>query len=816
MDNPELLAPAGSIEALDAAVGEGADAVYLGLKTFNARMRTRNFAFNQFEAAVESLHKLGKRLYVTVNTVFEERESDRVYQLLQYLNRVGPDGVIVQDLGVVKLARDEFPALRLHASTQMNVASSPGVNVLSKLGFKRVVLARETSLDEIASVRKSTNLEIETFVHGALCVSCSGVCLFSSYLGGKSANRGACAQACRRLYEAEGSRSGYFFSPDDLELVTKVPELTEAGVDCFKIEGRMKSAEYVGAVVAAYRYMIDNWRHDRERAEAKAASLLQSDFARRKTLYWFRGKAEPDFIRADQAGGTGTPLGKIRKARAFEDEGPQWALVGSRDGVAEGDSVRVHSADDSGRVTGKIRGLKQTPEGLYLKIDCPFKVSDELYLIQTAESVKRYRRVLPDDLARYRKFPSWDRAPEPPRHKAPSSLRDDFPEGLYAMASRYADLHVLLSVRPVKAVVRLTRETARELRSHEKELPFRGKELVFWLEPWLAESDAAWLAEEIEFWRGKGFRHFIANNLGHLPMLRGKDLAIAAGPFLYAFNPYAAAFLHDAGCELIVPPLEFSKQNLMKIAESDDKRAFMVPVFAFPPLFTIRANLRDSHDFRFFTDRDGLTYELVSGDSGSVVVPANPFSLVDRVPFLRKEGFGRFLLDFSFIALKKPLYRQVMKAAEEGTVLPETRRFNWKDGFWTSDDEKKTAPAEETDVPLDEKPRAPRGSARDRRGSSEREGSRRTETRGSAGREGAGRAAARPARAESGRPRKPGSGDAGKTARGSDASRPPRAPRGAAESGRAVRGSRGSGGATRGDAGSKRTPKRPYKPRTAD
>ena len=289
MSTVELLAPAGNPEALNAAIGEGADAVYLGLRSFNARLRSANFAFNQFEATVEVCRKNAKKVYVTVNTVFEQREADRMWQLLQYLERVGPDGIIVQDFGVVKMAREHFPKLPLHASTQMNVASAKGVNFLSRLGFKRAVLARELSLEEIRSVSAATNLELEVFVHGALCVSASGLCLFSSYLGGKSANRGVCAQACRRLY-ATDAESGYFFSPDDLQLIDYVPDLMEAGVESFKIEGRMKSAEYVGSVVAAYRHMIDNWKLDRERALAKSLAILQSDFARPKTTFYFAGR----------------------------------------------------------------------------------------------------------------------------------------------------------------------------------------------------------------------------------------------------------------------------------------------------------------------------------------------------------------------------------------------------------------------------------------------------------------------------------------------------------------------------------------------
>ena len=247
MTKVELLAPAGSPEALDAAIAEGADAVYLGLKNFNARMRSSNFTYSQFEAALRSLHRMGRKLYVTVNTVFEQREADRVFQLLKYLNGLGPDGIIVQDFGIITMARENFPSLKLHASTQMNVSSANGVNLLSRHGFSRVVLARELSLDEIRDIRGNTNMELEVFIHGALCVSVSGICLFSSYLGGKSANRGMCTQACRRFYTA-GELGGYYFSPYDLELIEEIPELVNAGVNTFKIEGRMKSAEYVGAV----------------------------------------------------------------------------------------------------------------------------------------------------------------------------------------------------------------------------------------------------------------------------------------------------------------------------------------------------------------------------------------------------------------------------------------------------------------------------------------------------------------------------------------------------------------------------------------
>jgi putative protease len=166
--NIELLAPAGSPEALNAAIGEGADAVYLGLKNFNARIRSANFAYSQFEGLLRTTRRMKVKVYVTVNTVFEQREADRMYQFLKYLAGLGPDGIIVQDFGVVKMVREHFPSLRLHASTQMNIASSRGANFLSKHGFSRVVLARELSWEELRDIRDHTNMALEVFVHGAL------------------------------------------------------------------------------------------------------------------------------------------------------------------------------------------------------------------------------------------------------------------------------------------------------------------------------------------------------------------------------------------------------------------------------------------------------------------------------------------------------------------------------------------------------------------------------------------------------------------------------------------------------------------------
>jgi U32 family peptidase len=385
----ELLAPAVNVEALDAAIGEGADAVYMGLKSFNARLRSSNFAWNQFEAAVESVHRQKKKIFVTVNTVVEEWELERLYRFLTYLNKIGPDGIIVQDMGVIRMVQEFFPNLRMHASTQLNAASANAVNLLGKAGLKRVVLARELGLEEVTAIRQRTNSELEVFVHGALCVSESGLCLFSSYLGGKSANRGMCTQACRRFYSAEvpgGLAQGYYFSPHDLQLIEKIPDLVKAGVDSFKIEGRMKSAEYVGSVTAAYRYVLDNWEADKKGAIAAAKRMLSTDFARTKTMYWYNSPDADTLLDPKQAGGTGIYLGKIERMKTLEvrsiADGDESALEDTDQELLEtetsnpeyvkekttfavlrggsydpdaGDSIRLHRKDDSNRESYKVK-----------------------------------------------------------------------------------------------------------------------------------------------------------------------------------------------------------------------------------------------------------------------------------------------------------------------------------------------------------------------------------------------------------------------------------------------------------------------------
>lgn len=256
----ELLAPAGSLEILKGVIESGADAVYVGGSMFGARAYANNFTEEELLEAIDFAHLRGVKVYLTVNTLIKNSEFSKLYDyLLPYYKR-GLDAVIVQDIGVVKAIHEYFPSMEIHTSTQMTVTGADGVRFLSQFGVTRVVMAREVSLAEMKCIHEETGMELEAFVHGALCYSYSGQCLFSSILGGRSGNRGRCAQPCRLPYTVEGKKDEYILSLKDMCGIKALDKLHDAGVYSLKIEGRMKQLEYACGVVKYYRSYIDSMK----------------------------------------------------------------------------------------------------------------------------------------------------------------------------------------------------------------------------------------------------------------------------------------------------------------------------------------------------------------------------------------------------------------------------------------------------------------------------------------------------------------------------------------------------------------------------
>lgn len=253
----ELLAPAGSFEAFTATIHAGADAVYVGGRKFGARAYADNFEEEELIRAIDYAHIHGRKLYLTINTLLKNKEIQELYSYLEPYYREGLDAVILQDIGVLHFIKKQFPDLPVHASTQMTITGVEGARFMEQLGIERVVTARELSLEEIAQIHKETKVEIESFIHGALCYSYSGQCLLSSMLGGRSGNRGRCAQPCRLPFDVTNQKGIYPLSLKDLCTIDILPELIKAGIYSFKIEGRMKRPEYAAGVTSIYRKYID-------------------------------------------------------------------------------------------------------------------------------------------------------------------------------------------------------------------------------------------------------------------------------------------------------------------------------------------------------------------------------------------------------------------------------------------------------------------------------------------------------------------------------------------------------------------------------
>jgi U32 family peptidase len=366
---PELLAPAGDVDCLRAAIENGADAVYFGLASgFNARARAANIDPAMLPAIMSLLHRRGVKGYVTLNTLIFTDELAELERTVRLVAEAGVDAVLVQDFGAARLIRATAPDLPIHASTQMTLSSAECLKVAEALSLERVVLARELSIDEIAKIHRQSAVPLEVFVHGALCVAYSGQCMTSESLGGRSANRGQCAQACRLPYElvcdgkdVDLGRQQYLLSPQDLAAYDLVPELIAAGVSCFKIEGRLKTPEYVANITRHYRQAIDSAVAGRPvEFSPRAVEEMELSFSRGFSHGWLGGCDHKMLVPGITSAKHGVLVGSVRAVRGERIDLELTGSLAPGDGVVfEGD--RARGEEQGGRVFEIFRsGVPQT------------------------------------------------------------------------------------------------------------------------------------------------------------------------------------------------------------------------------------------------------------------------------------------------------------------------------------------------------------------------------------------------------------------------------------------------------------------------
>lgn len=393
MKKIELLAPAGSVESLYAAVQMGANAVYMGGSKFSARAYASNFDEENMIKAVNYCHSYGVKIYVTINILIKQNEMNEVIKYVKFLYKIGVDALLIQDLGVATLVKRNFPDFEIHASTQMTVHNGEGATLLRDFGFKRIVLSRELSLKEIEFISKELGIETEIFLHGALCVCYSGQCLMSSMIGGRSGNRGRCAQPCRLPYTLKDEKNciekqGYVLSPKDICGLEHIEDIINSGTSSLKIEGRMKRPEYVAGVVESYRNAIDSVYEgkafDYKTENKKLLQLFNREGFSKAYLFGNSGK---DMMAYRYPKNTGVLIGKANKD----------ASILLEDKIAVKDGIRV---GEEGFIISKIikdnNEVERSSEGEIIKLiptkykrgDILYKTADNLLLSNLEESYK--------------------------------------------------------------------------------------------------------------------------------------------------------------------------------------------------------------------------------------------------------------------------------------------------------------------------------------------------------------------------------------------------------------------------------------------
>ena len=554
---PELLSPAGSPEALRAAVQNGAGAVYLGWGAFNARRGAKNFSDQEFADALVYCHERGVRVFLTLNTLVTDRELPSALETARKAARLGVDSVLVQDWGLFDLLRRALPDLPLHASTQMSLFTSGGAREIAADGCERVVIARECSAEDTRTICENCPVEVEVFAHGALCMCYSGQCEMSALIGGRSGNRGRCAQPCRLPYGVNGpAKNTYPLSLKDSCLADRLGEMADMGVACVKLEGRMKRPEYVAVITRIYARLLEEGRGptDAERAELERA-FSRSGFT---DGYW-RGRhgAAMFGTRPENAP---DPKGLFDEARrAYEKDDLRTVPADLSCSVTAGAPCALTASDRDGHtvtVTGPVPEAARTraldglelearlrktggtayrcdnvvtlvDEGLSLPASAVNALRrDALAALTAARTTPPKRRELPAP-----PLPDIDCSAETPQFTLSVARLDQFSPALLDMA-RPARIYV-----PLEEVSRL--ET----------LPGEGPEWCAVLPRVWRDRDEPALRSQLERARTLGFTGVLIGNLGHLPLVRGMDFRLYGDYGLNVFNSRSLAYLKEKGLE---------------------------------------------------------------------------------------------------------------------------------------------------------------------------------------------------------------------------------------------------------------------------
>jgi len=660
----ELLSPAGSPEAVTAAVQNGANAVYLGFGEYNARRNAKNFSYEELVAAVSYCHLRDVKVYLTLNTLLSDRELTQAADLVAKANACGVDAVLVQDLGVLRMIKQVAPGMALHGSTQMSIHSLDGVRMAADLGLSRVVLARELSRKQILHICKKAPIEIEVFVHGALCMSYSGQCYMSSVIGGRSGNRGLCAQPCRMAYRWGLWDESNLLSLKDLSLAGHLQELEEMGVSCVKIEGRMKRPEYVAVVTGIYAAAIRE-RRDPTREELRA---LKNAFSRQGfTDGYYMGETGPAMFgvrEEDNSAETAALFARVR-AKYLKTE-LQRVPIRMYAAIRAGEPAQVgvedrdgHICTAKGSVPEKAVNRPLTEENVIQQLEktggTPFacdrvRVYVEPGLSLPVSELNALRRTVLEQLTALRESP-------PAR-----------PAGTYQPGVRYENrkeqpcftvsvskleqvTEELLSLSPELVYIPLSELSAN--RERASALAARhGKKLAISLPRIIGDGELKELAQMLFFARDLGIAQALAGNLGQIAILQMAGFNVRGDYGLNIFNSQALKELKRLNVQSATVSFELRMSAIRDLSKCMDIE--MIGYGRLPLMITEnciiknRTGLCNCENANAITDRTGVQFPVVRAEGcRNVIYNSKKLFLADKSKDWKNIGLWALRLQYT-------------------------------------------------------------------------------------------------------------------------------------------------------------------------
>jgi len=657
MNKIELLAPSGNLESFMSAVSAGADAVYLGLKDFSARAKAKNFSYKQLNEICDYAHKNNVKVFVALNTLIKNSEINTALKSLENICLSKADAVIVQDLGVAYLSKKYFPQLNLHASTQLTIHNSYGAIQAQQMGFKRAVLAREISFEEIKYIKNNSDIELEIFCHGALCFCVSGLCLFSSFIGGYSGNRGHCTQPCRRLWTVD-NKKGYFLSPKDFQIIDYIKQIKDIGVTSLKIEGRLKSPDYVSKTVTAYRLLIDSTEKDYEYNLKQAKEILSFDYARQKTTFNFDIKNE-NIFEPQKSKNLGLLLGNV------ESKQDDSFVLKTKYDLFIGDTIRiVDKFKDKSSVLKIEKIVKEN--GLYkINFENLFLQNGfEVYKIADAKTDIEYENIFKNlkELSQQKDIKVFQ-----PKINCNITLPN-----LFLRINNIKWFSVLKNIKG-KIVIKLSKNNINDIKNFI--LQKNIKDLYFELPAYIDEQDINIYEKFISFCIEKNYTDFFINNISQLYLFKDKKVSLYAGQFLYILNSYSAEFLSKYNIKVFVTSWEDDLYNIKELSRNL-KNNLIVYLSGFPEVVISKMKfVKDVCNKNIKSDKD--EFKVIS-QYENIIVPKYPINLFSFKNNLTKIGIQSFAIDLSYIDPNINYLTQIIKAFNNNLYISSSNKFNFE------------------------------------------------------------------------------------------------------------------------------------------